>query len=77
MGFLIAQADRVTALHREVYETFEDAGLAAILDEFGPRLTHLPAELTIPAYDLEFSSREDLTSTLESTRDRNKASRFA
>lgn len=69
MGFLIAQADRTTALHREVYETFEDAGLITILDEFGSRLAHLPAELTIPAYDLEFSSKEELTTTLESTRE--------
>ncbi|SJM94626.1 hypothetical protein [Crenothrix polyspora] len=35
MGFLLAQVDRSTALHREVYETFEDCGLTAILDEFG------------------------------------------
>jgi len=69
IGFLTAQADRATALHRDVYETFEEAGLAAILDEFGPRLTRLPAEITIPAYDLEFSSKEDLTSTLVLTRD--------
>lgn len=68
MGFLIAQADRATVLHREVYETLEDSGLTSILDEFGPRLTHLPSELTIPAYDLEFFSMHELTSTLESVR---------
>ncbi len=71
MGFLIAQADRVTALHREVYETFEDSGLTEILSEYGSKLTHLPAELTIPAYDLEFSSREDLISTLKLARDQS------
>ena len=69
MGFMIAQADRSTALHRDVYETFEDAGLTTILDEFGQKLIHLPAELTLPAYDLEFSSREDLTSAIESARE--------
>ena len=69
IGFLLAQADQSTALHKDVYETFEDSGITSILDEFGPKLTHLPAELTLPAYDLEFSSREDLESTLKSAQE--------
>jgi hypothetical protein len=69
MRFMIAQADRSTALHREVYETLEESGLTAILEEFGPKLARLPPELTIPAYDLEFESRKELISSIESTRE--------
>jgi hypothetical protein len=66
---LIVQADRSTPMHREVYETLEDSGLTEVIGEYGPKLAQLPAELTIPAYDLEFETREELTSSLESTRD--------
>lgn len=69
LAFLIAQADQSTTLHREVYDTFEGSGLTDVLDDFGPRLASLPSELTIPAYDLEFQSSEDLASSLEATRD--------
>jgi hypothetical protein len=66
---LIVQADRSTSLHREVYETLEDSGLTEVIEEYGPTLSRLPAELTIPAYDLEFETSEELTSSLESTWD--------
>jgi hypothetical protein len=69
MEFLTAQADRSTSLHREVYETLEDSGLTEILDEYGPTLARLPPDLVIPAYDLEFESREELKSAFEGTRE--------
>jgi hypothetical protein len=69
IGFLLAQADRSTDLHREVYETFEDSGLADAMSEYGPKLSRFPPELTLPAYDLEFESEETLTSVLKGTRD--------
>lgn len=69
MDFLSAQADRSTSLHREVYETLEDSGLTEILDEYGPTLARLPPDLVIPAYDLEFESREELTATFERTQE--------
>lgn len=69
MAYLAAQADRSTALHRNVYETLDSSGVTPILAEFGPQLAKLPPELTIPAYDLEFESRRDLAGSVEATRD--------
>src|SRR5262249_17248991 len=54
---------------REVYDTIDERGLTEILNEYGPRLARLPPDLTIPAYDLEFESREDLTSALQDARE--------
>jgi hypothetical protein len=67
--YLNAQADRSTGLHRQVYEALDDSGLTEIVGEYGPTLARLPAELVIPAHDLEFESSEELKSTLERTRD--------
>lgn len=70
MGFLVARTDQAIGLHREVYDTFEDSGLAELMSEYGPKLAELPAELTLPADDLRFENRETLTSVLENSRER-------
>lgn len=71
VNFFIAQVDRSTAMHAEVYEMFEDCGLSDVLDEFGGELSVFPAELVIPAHDLEFEAKDELVSAFESTKDEN------
>jgi hypothetical protein len=68
INFMLAQGDRSADLHREVFETLNESGLTKVLDEHGPELARLPPEFTIPAYDLDFVSRKELTSALKATR---------
>jgi len=70
IGFLAAQTDRAIDLHREVYDTVKDSGLAEIISEHGPKLAELPTELTLPADDLKFEERKTLQSALENSRER-------
>jgi hypothetical protein len=70
IGYLAAQTDQAIDLHREVYDTVEDSGLAEIMSEYGPKLAELPTELTLPADDLKFEERNVLTSALENSRKR-------
>jgi len=69
LGYLAAQVDRTAALHRDVYESFEESGLADVVGVFGPRLANIPPKFTIPAYDLEFQDEKELTASLESSRE--------
>ncbi|MDG9667076.1 hypothetical protein ONV78_04950 [Hahella sp. CR1] len=71
-GFLIAHVDQVADLHRETYNIYEYAGLTKILEEIGPKLVELRAELIIPAYDLEFESRRELITSFDNSWTREK-----
>jgi hypothetical protein len=62
--------DRSADLHREVFESFEESGLAEIVSDYGVQLAQIPPEFTIPAYDLEFQDEGELISSLESSRER-------